>query len=81
MTMENIGKLSSQRLFQYGSERFVLLTTDGVAVAFRVGEDQQIHVIDRQVGVDFQATGDALKQDGWRCVGPGLEYSRLLEDG
>jgi hypothetical protein len=30
-------------------------------------------------GVDFKTTGTQLKKEGWRCIGPGLEFERLLE--
>jgi hypothetical protein len=40
------------------------------------------HIIDyleELEGVDFKATGTQLKKEGWRCIGPGLEFERLLE--
>jgi len=69
---------SSQRLFQHGAERFILLNRKGLCVVFRREADGRITVLDRQCDLDFRASGSALIRDGWRCVGPGLEYAWLF---
>jgi hypothetical protein len=69
---------SRQRLFEHPSGHLLLLTKDGAAVHFQVDGQQQIRILRKLDGVDFKATGDGLLADGWRCVGPGLEYSRVL---
>ena len=69
---------ASQRLFRFGGGRHVLLARDGRAVTFRLAPDGTVRVGERLEGVDFRASGDQLVRDGWRCVGPGLEYAELL---
>ena len=71
---------ASQRLFRFTGGRCVLLARDGRAVAFRLAPDGTVQVVERLEGVDFRATGDQLIRDGWRCVGPGLEYAALLHE-
>jgi hypothetical protein len=70
---------SSQRLFQLGTQRFILLNRQGLCVAFRREADDRISVFDRQRDLDFRASGSALIRDGWRCVGPGLEFAWLFD--
>jgi hypothetical protein len=70
---------SSQRLFQHGTQRFILLNRQGLCVAFRREADGRISVFDRQCDLDFRASGSALIRDGWRCLGPGLEFAWLFE--
>lgn len=69
-----------QRLFQDGSGRYVLLHKAGIAVSFRLADDGTVQVVERIEGVDFKATGNGLKRDGWTCIGPGMAYARLLDD-
>ena len=71
---------SSQRLFQFGDNRFVLITKSGLAVAFQIHADGTVQVAERMESVDFKATGRLLIQSGWRCVGPGLVYASLLTE-
>jgi len=73
------GDPGGQRLFQHANGGCVLLAKSGEAVSFWVDGKNGAHVIERLNGVDFRATGTQLKKDGWRCVGPGLEFSRLLD--
>lgn len=69
----------TQRLFQHINGKYVLLSKAGVAVAFRIDEKDQIQIVERLNDVDFKATGSQLKKEGWKCVGPGMEYAWLLE--
>jgi hypothetical protein len=73
------GDPGAQRLFEHANGGCVLLTKSGEAVSFWVDEHNRSHVIERLEGVDFKATGTHLKEAGWRCVGPGLGFSYLLE--
>ena len=70
----------TQRLFQHINGRHILLSKAGIAVSFRIDEKDQIHIAKRLENVDFKATGAQLKKEGWKCVGPGMEYALLLED-
>ena len=70
---------SSQRLFQHGAKRFILLNRLGLCVVFRRETDGSISILDRQRDLDFKASGSALIRDGWRCVGPGLEFAWLFD--
>lgn len=70
----------SQRLFQHVNGACVLLSKTGVAVSFWIDEEEQVHVVKKLEGVDFKATGTQLKKDGWKCVGPGMEFAWLLEE-
>jgi len=70
----------TQRLFQHINGRHILLSKAGIAVFFRIDEKDQIHIAKRLENVDFKATGAQLKKEGWKCVGPGMEYALLLED-
>jgi len=79
MTEVDFSKAGSQRLFQKGVDNFVLLHKDGMAVAFRSDDNERVNIVDRQTDVSFTSTGLSLINDGWKCVGPGLEYSWLLE--
>jgi len=79
MNKIDYSKAGSQRVFQKGSNNFVLLHKDGVAIAFKLDQDGNVNIIDRQTGVDFTPTGLSLIDDGWKCIGPGLEYSWLFE--
>jgi hypothetical protein len=69
----------TQRLFQHPNGGYVLLSKFGQAVSFWFDPKEQLQVKERFEDVDFKATGSQLKQEGWRCVGPGLEFSWLLE--
>lgn len=79
MTNATKEKLGSQRVFQHANGRYILLTKAGTAVSFRVDEQDAVHVLEKLEGVDFKATGTQLKKEGWKCIGPGIEFSRLLE--
>ena len=79
MTKENKDKLKNQRVFQHTSGRYILLTKAGKAVSFRVDGRDRIHVLEELEGVDFKATGTQLKKEGWRCIGPGLEFDTLFK--
>ncbi len=79
MTKENKDKLKNQRVFQHTSGRYILLTKAGKAVSFRVDEQDRIHVLEELEGVDFKATGTQLKKEGWRCIGPGIEFDMLFK--
>jgi hypothetical protein len=68
-----------QRLFAHPAGHCILLHKDGVAVQFQVDARQRVRVVRRLTGVDFAATGRGLKAGGWRCVGPGLEFSWVLD--
>ena len=74
-----IEKLGTQRVFQHADGRYILLTKGGKAISFWIDEQDAIHVLERLEGVDFKATGTQLKKEGWKCIGPGLEFHRLLE--
>jgi hypothetical protein len=71
-------KMGSQRVFQRADGQYVLLTKGGRAVSFYVDQQDAIHVVEKLQGVDFKATGTQLKKEGWKCIGPGLEFNRLL---
>lgn len=68
-----------ERLFQKGGNHFVLMHKNGTAVAFQLDHNGKVHVVDRQTDVSFTSTGLSLIDDGWKCIGPGLEYSWLFE--
>jgi len=80
MTEENKDKLKNQCVFQHISGRYILLTKAGKAVSFWVDDRERAHVLEELEGVDFKATGTQLKKEGWQCIGPGLEFERLLEE-
>jgi hypothetical protein len=80
MAKENKDKLKNQRVFQHSSGRYILLTKAGKAVSFWVDDRERAHVLEELEGVDFKATGTQLKKEGWQCIGPGLEFERLLEE-
>ncbi len=79
MTEKNKDKLKNQRVFQHTNGRYILLTKAGEAVSFWVDERERAHVLEELEGVDFKATGTQLKKEGWQCIGPGVEFERLLE--
>jgi hypothetical protein len=79
MTEENKLKLKNQRVFRHTSGRYILLTKAGKAVSFWVDEQERAHVLEELKGVDFKATGTLLKKEGWQCIGPGVEFEKLLE--
>ena len=79
MTEENKHKLKNQRVFRHTSGRCILLTKAGKAVSFWVDEQERAHVLEELEGVDFKATGTCLKKEGWQCIGPGVEFAKLLE--
>ena len=68
-----------QRLFQDKSGRCVLLHKAGIAVSFWLDKDGAVHVVDRIEGIDFKETGSQLIREGWRCIGPGMDYAGLIE--
>ena len=68
-----------QRLFRHSTGRCILLHTAGIAISFMLDEDGNARVIERIEGIDFKATGSQLKREGWKCIGPGMDYTRLLE--
>jgi hypothetical protein len=51
-----------------------------VAVSFWIDEQNQVQLVERLSDVDFKATGTQLKEEGWKCIGPGMEYAWLLEE-
>ena len=71
-------KLSTQRLFECVGGNYILLTKQGQAVFFQIDEQNRAEIRETLENVDFQATGAMLKKEGWRCVGPGIEYNRVL---
>lgn len=79
MNENNYPKAGSQRLFQKGADHFVLLHKAGKAVAFQSDQNGNVNIVDRRTDIDFTATGISLLDDGWKCVGPGLEYGWLFE--
>jgi len=80
--MQNSVKHSpgNQRLFQDRTGRCILLQKTGIAISFWLDEANAVHVVERIEGIDFTATGNQLRREGWKCVGPGMAYTRLLED-
>jgi len=72
-------KLGTQRVFQHADGRHILLTKAGKAVSFWIDEQDAVHVLEKLEGVDFKATGTQLKKEGWKCIGPGIEFDRRLE--
>jgi hypothetical protein len=72
-------KLRNQRVFQHPDGRYILLTKAGKAVGFWIDPQDKIHVSQELEDVDFKATGTQLKKDGWKCIGPGIEFDNLLE--
>jgi len=79
MNKDDYPKAGLQRLFQKGADNFVLLHKNGKAVAFQSNQNGNVNIIDRQTDIDFSSTGLSLLDDGWKCVGPGLQYSYLFE--
>jgi len=81
MKKETIEKLGSQRVFQHADGRYILLTKAGKVVSFYIDEQDAVHILEELEGVDFKATGTQLKKEGWKCIGPGIEFNRRLEGG
>lgn len=79
MNKKDYPKAGLQRLFQKGVDNFVLLHKTGKAVAFQSDQAGNVNIIDRQTNIDFTSTGLSLLDDGWKCIGPGLQYSGLFE--
>ena len=79
MNEDDYPKAGLQRLFQKGADYFVLLHKSGKAVAFQADQDGNVKIADRQTAINFTETGLSLLDDGWKCVGPGLEYSWVFE--
>jgi len=79
--MKNFVEISPghQRLFQDRGGNCILLHKTGIAVSFRLDEKSAVRVVDRLEGIDFKATGNQLIREGWKCIGPGLAYAKLLE--
>jgi hypothetical protein len=76
---DNYSKAGLQRLFQKGVNNFLLLHKNGKAVAFQLDQNENVNIVDRQTDISFKSTGISLLDDGWKCVGPGSEYSWLFE--
>jgi hypothetical protein len=70
-----------QRLFLKNTNNFVLLHKNGMAIAFQLDQEGNLSIVDRQNDINFRSTGRLLLEEGWTCVGPGLEYSWLFECG
>lgn len=79
MNKDDFANAGLQRLFQKGAHNFVLLHKCGKAIAFQLDQNGDVTIVDRQTDVNFRSTGLLLIDDGWKCVGPGLEYSWLFE--
>ncbi|MCG8549071.1 MAG: hypothetical protein MI799_01565 [Desulfobacterales bacterium] len=79
MDEDKYPKAGLQRLFQKDANHFVLLHKKGQAVAFQAELNGNVTITDRQTDIDFSSTGLSLLDEGWKCVGPGLEYSWLFE--
>ena len=79
MTQDDFKNAGLQRLFQKGAYDYVLLHKSGKAIAFQLDRDGKVTIVDRLTGVSFRSTGLLLIGDGWKCVGPGLEYGRFFE--
>lgn len=79
MNEDDYPKAGLQRLFQKNDNHFVLLHKKGQAVAFQADLNGNVTIADRQTDIDFSSTGLSLIDDGWKCVGPGLEFSWLFE--
>lgn len=79
MNMDDYPKAGLQRLFQKGANHFVLMHKTGKAIAFQLDHDGNVTVVERQTDVSFTSTGLSLIDDGWKCIGPGLEFSWLFE--
>ena len=79
MTEDNENKLKNQRVFQHQSGRYILLTKAGKAISFWIDERECAHILEELDGVDFKATGTWLKKEGWHCIGPGVEFEKMLE--
>ena len=79
MNKDDFKNAGVQRLFQKGAHYFVLLHKTEKAIAFQLDQNGDVTIVDRQIDVSFRSTGLLLIDDGWKCVGPGLEYSWLFE--
>ena len=79
MSQDDYKNAGLQRLFQKGAHNFVLLHKSGNAIVFQLDQNGDVTAVDRQTDVSFRSTGLLLIDDGWRCVGPGLEFSWLFE--
>jgi hypothetical protein len=79
VTKDDYKNAGLQRLFQKGSYNFVLLHKSGKAIAFQLDQNGDVTIVDHLTDVSFRSTGLSLIDDGWKCVGPGLEYSWLFE--
>jgi hypothetical protein len=79
VTQDDFKTAGLQRLFQKGAHDFVLLHKSGKAIAFQLDQNGDVIIVDRLTDVSFRSTGLLLIGDGWKCIGPGLEYSRLFE--
>ena len=79
MNKDDLQIAGLQRLFKKGATNFVLLHKDGKAVAFQLDQNGDVTIIERQTDIRFRSTGLSLLEEGWTCVGPGLEYSFLFE--
>ena len=79
MTQDDFKNAGLQRLFKKGAHDFVLLHKSGKAIAFQLDQNGNVVIVNRLTDVSFRSTGLLLIGDGWKCVGPGLEYSRLFE--
>lgn len=79
MDEDKYPKAGLQRPFQKDANHFVLLHKKGQAVAFQAELNGNVTITERQTDIDFSSTGLSLLDEGWKCIGPGLEYSWLFE--
>ena len=79
MTRDDFKNAGLQRLFQKGAYDYVLLHKSGKAIAFQLDRKGNVTIVDRLTDVSFRSTGLSLIDNGWKCVGPGLAYSKFLE--
>ena len=79
-TVNEFSRISpgSQRLFRDTNNNYILLHKAGIAISFWLQEDGSVRVSERLDGVDFKATGTQLRNEGWKCLGPGMDYAWLL---
>lgn len=79
MNKDDLKNAGLQRLFEKGINNFVLLHKNGKAVAFQLDHYGNVSIVDRKTDINFRSTGLSLLEDGWKCIGPGLEYGWLFE--
>jgi len=79
VSQDDLKNAGLQRLFQKGAYDYVLLHKSGKAIAFQLDRNGKVTIVDRLTDVSFRSTGLLLIDEGWKCVGPGLEYSWFFE--